>query len=168
MTNLTAAGPPVPDLAERLRRWAQGYLPVLTAVELLIAHDRWLARPDFVTSCVDVFDGYDYLDGVAPMACVQWDDVPRFLQDWSGTYSPGMGRVLGLACELAGVGTGTGPIEGEDVGEPLEELSFSLDDADTALVSHAVARAASWVDAAEGHSRSRSTHTRRVRRCVTS
>jgi hypothetical protein len=154
MTILTVVGPPVPDLPNRLRLWAKGYLPVLTAVELLIAHERWLTRSDFVNACVDAFEGYDYIDGLAPMACVRWEQIPQFLRHASGTYSPGMSRVLRLAAEVAGTGS------------PPDELPFSLDDSDTALVFHAVAHAAGWNDSLQDPARGRSTHIRRLRRHI--
>jgi hypothetical protein len=47
----------VGQLPARLRRWTAGHDPHLrAAVELLIAHDVWLRRRDFLTTAVHVDD----------------------------------------------------------------------------------------------------------------
>jgi hypothetical protein len=51
-------GVPVEELVRRLRRWTSGNEPhVRAAVELLIRHDFWLRRPDFVS---EVLYGSDH------------------------------------------------------------------------------------------------------------
>jgi hypothetical protein len=127
---IIASDPPVPDLPERLRCWAKGYGPASAGVELLIAHQRWIHRSDFVAACVDLFEGYDYLDGLAPMACVLWDRVPRYVHRPEVMCTESMGCVLALAAELCGADTGT----------PLDELLTNLDDDDAALVLDAILR----------------------------
>jgi hypothetical protein len=114
-------------LAERLRAWAVGFEPVSSAIELLIAHRSWLARSDFVAACVDLFEGYDYLDGQAPMGCIRWDEVPPFL-DQEIACGADMTCFLAIATELAGV----------DTGIPLGELIDGLDDVQIALVVDAI------------------------------
>jgi hypothetical protein len=122
---IVALGPPVPDLPERLRCWARGYAPVSAGVELLIAHQGWIHRSDFVATCVDLFEGYDHVAGLAPMACVLWDQIPRYVRRPEVMCTESMGCVLELAAELCGADTGT----------PLDELLTNLDDDDADLVT---------------------------------
>jgi hypothetical protein len=125
-----------PDqLAELLRQWAAGSCGDEAAVELLIAHDTWLHRDDFVVACVD----YDH-DGTHPVAWVDWHAVVPWIDD--GTRcSASEARVLRLAAELAGV----------DSGQALLDLFTSLDDRNSQLVLDAIAhvltrgRRAEWL-----------------------
>jgi hypothetical protein len=143
MSTPTATIPPhpdLPDLPQRLRNWAHGYTPVSTGVELLIADGRWLTQPDFIDACVDVFEGYDHRDGLAPMACVRWDQVCRFLRDHIGCPAS-MARILIVAAELSGTDTGT----------PLADVVTHLDDTDTALVLDAIVHRAGWPQRQHAH-----------------
>src|ERR1700745_1707587 len=42
------------DLAEAVRAWAKGWLPTEAAAELLISHQCWLLREDFLQVAVEV------------------------------------------------------------------------------------------------------------------
>ena len=41
------------DLAEAIRAWAKGWLPTEAAAELLISHQGWLLREDFLRVAVE-------------------------------------------------------------------------------------------------------------------
>ena len=41
------------DLADAIRAWAKGWLPTEAAAELLIAHQAWLLREDFLQVAVE-------------------------------------------------------------------------------------------------------------------
>ena len=41
------------DLAEAIRAWAKGWLPTEAAAELLISHQGWLLREDFLQIAVE-------------------------------------------------------------------------------------------------------------------
>jgi hypothetical protein len=44
----------IEDLAEAIRAWAKGWLPTEAAAELLISHQGWLLREDFLQVAVQV------------------------------------------------------------------------------------------------------------------
>src|SRR5437868_2619762 len=44
----------IEDLAEAIRAWAKGWLPTEAAAELLISHQGWLLREDFLQVAVEV------------------------------------------------------------------------------------------------------------------
>jgi hypothetical protein len=111
-------------IAALLRRRATGSYADEAAVELLIAHDMWLGRRDFLTACVD----YDH-DGHGPVVWVDWHAVPAFLD--GAPCSASEARVLRLAAELSGIDTAC----------PLADLLCGLDDRNSALVVDAVAYA---------------------------
>jgi hypothetical protein len=55
MTSHTSTRLPAEEPIARLRRWTAHHDPHVTAaVELLISHDRWLRRRDFLTAAVHV------------------------------------------------------------------------------------------------------------------
>jgi hypothetical protein len=103
---------PTPDLAARLRNWAAGLHSTEAAVELLIAHGSWLHRPDFVGACINTFDAYDYLDGIVPVARIDFDKIPAFLTE--NNYSGSEARIAQFAAQIAETDTGT----------PLAQLMF--------------------------------------------
>lgn len=109
-------------IAALLRRRATGSYADEAAVELLIAHDMWLGRRDFLTTCVD----YDH-DGHDVVVWVDWHAVPAFLD--GAACSASEARVLRLAAELSGIDTGC----------PLADLLCGLDDRNSTLVVDAVA-----------------------------
>lgn len=117
--------PNVPaDLAAKLRDQANGWLPAEAAVDLLVGHDVWLDRPDFVARCV--VEDRHLLDN-RPIAYIDWDHTPSFTAS-AGTSSSA-NQVLLIAAELAGVTTG----------RSLAELLLGLDDTNTRLVCDAIA-----------------------------
>ena len=70
------------ELAPMLRAWAQGYFPGEAAVELIIRHQRWLHRTDFLREMVDaVVDGWGPEGVVVPMASIHWERVETFLAE---------------------------------------------------------------------------------------
>ncbi len=112
------------QLAHLLTASAAGYYPSEAAAQLLTGHGRWLDRHDFRQTCVE----YDH-DGHTPIAWVDWQAVPAFLDRAGTACSTSEARVLGLAAEIAGVDTAT----------PLAELLASLDDHNSRLVLDAIA-----------------------------
>jgi hypothetical protein len=141
VTRLTARGTAQVELTDRLRAWSGVCRQDDPAVELLIAHDVWLTRNDFVTDCVRQFRDCDPAGEGVAMADIVWDLVPRFLT-WPDVHpTPGSSAVLALAAELAGADTAT----------PLAELFADLDETDIALVLDAVARIAGWHDRHHTH-----------------
>jgi hypothetical protein len=70
------AGTTVAELAAALRRDAEGYLPTVAAVELLIAHGHWLSRGPFRRCCVSWLPDDD--EGPA-VAAVEWSAVAALL-----------------------------------------------------------------------------------------
>ena len=112
------------QLADLVCRSAAGYYPSEAAARLLVDHDRWLHRHDFTAACVE----YDH-DGTTPVAWVDWQTVPAFVDRAERTSSTTEAGVLRLAAELAGVDTAT----------PLADLLSGLDDTNSRLVLDAIA-----------------------------
>jgi hypothetical protein len=84
-----------PDLVTGLRLWTEGCDPhVRAAVELLIEHDRWLDRADFVAAAVlgDEVDGIPW---------IRWDDAEQALPTLARAASSTEVAILRLACDLA-------------------------------------------------------------------
>ena len=144
---------PPPRLAALLRETARGVYATEAATELLIAHDRWLHRGDFLAACVDLYDvdgepiRYDPhsigdVDGrptlvltpsdpqvTVAYARILWDQLPSFAEQ--SPCSGSEGRILRLVAELAG----------HDTGIPLDELLSGLDHTNGASVLDAIAHA---------------------------
>src|SRR3954468_1848757 len=116
-----------------LRAWANGMFASEAAVELLIAHDVWPRRRDFLFTLVDaVDDGWGPRGCVVPMASVDWDRVEAFLV--SAPASRSEIAVLRLAASLAGATTS----------RPLHDATAGLDETNTALVLNAIAHRCGW------------------------
>src|SRR3954451_15204062 len=110
------------ELAPMLRAWASGLFPSEAAVELLIAHDVWVHRRDFLFTLVDaVDDGWGPRGTVVPMASIDWDRVEAFLV--SAPASTSEISVLRLAASLAGATTS----------RPLHDATAGLDETNTTL-----------------------------------
>jgi hypothetical protein len=110
------------QLVAALRAGAEGSHPAEAAVELLIAHDLWPHRGDFLATAVTVTPALD--DPGRLLAFIDWPAalaayLPASSSEW---------QILALAAELAGV----------DSGRPLSELLGGLDDGNTFLVLRAV------------------------------
>jgi hypothetical protein len=110
-------------LTGALRADARDDVGTQAAIDLLVAHGRWLERPDFRDHLVVT----DREHTSRPLARVHWPAVPAFLADAPCAASEA--RVLALAAELAGT----------DVARPLAALLAGLDDRNAALVARAVA-----------------------------
>jgi hypothetical protein len=109
-------------LAAGLRARARGAYGTEAAAGLLIAHGRWLERPDFRDALVLT----DHERSARPLVSVYWPAVPRFLAD--APCSSSEARILALAAELAGT----------DVARPVVELHEGHDDTNARLVADAV------------------------------
>jgi hypothetical protein len=121
------------DLAPMMRAWAAGLYPSEAAVGLLIAHGHWLRRGDFLTRLVDaVDDGWGPRGSVLPMAAVDWDAVPGFVEQAPASSSEL--AVLKFAASLAGH-----PVPGS-----LLEHTASLDDANGRHALDALAHRFGW------------------------
>jgi hypothetical protein len=60
------------EITAGLRAWAAGDRLNTAAVELLITHETWLRRRDFLDACIDPSED---------MARIGWDDARRFEPD---------------------------------------------------------------------------------------
>jgi hypothetical protein len=99
----------------------------VAAVELLIGHQRWLHRDDFVAAFVEVVPAL--VDGT-PMAFVDWPRAVARLERGRLACSSGEGQVLRLCASLAG-----------GVPVDLAEALTSLDSPTVMLVARAVLHA---------------------------
>lgn len=95
------------------------------AVRLLVAHDHWLHRADFVDSLVMA----DRERCRPPVVWIYWHAVAEFVD--LAPCSTSEAAVLRIAASLAGV----------DTRRPLSELLAGLDDTNAALVADALAHA---------------------------
>jgi hypothetical protein len=125
-----------PDqLATMLRSWASGLYTSEAAVDLLIAHGTWLARRDFRQALVDaVDDGWGRGGDVEPMASIDWDGVPGFLDQPEVGASSSDVTILKFAASMVGAG---GP-------SSLMEITGSLDETNARLVLDALAHRFGW------------------------
>lgn len=105
------------QLELKLRAGAGGDLSSEAAIELLIAHDRWLGREDFLGH---VLVGVD----TPVIAKVDWSEVLE--ADLPASSSEN--QILAICAELAGT----------DSGRPLGALLSGLDDSNTVLVLRAI------------------------------
>jgi len=130
---------PVPRLAALLTASAKGYYATEAATQLLIGHEMWLHRADFLHDCVWVStETGDYGCPASPCelppgdvahAFITWDYLPVFLE--GAPCSGSEGRILRLVAELAGY----------DTGVALDELLSGLDATNGASVLDAIAHA---------------------------
>lgn len=119
------------QLGPMLRAWADGLYTCEAAVDLLLAHRVWLARRDFLTTCVDAIDDGWTREGTAPMASVDWARAARFAFD--APCSTSEAAILRLSCSLAGTATGD-----------LAGLTRGLDVANVSRLLEAIAHRAGW------------------------
>lgn len=133
MATIDPAGLTPADLAPMLHAWAGGLHPGEAAVGLLIAHDYWLHRADFLTRLVDaVDDGWGPRGAVVPMAAIDWPSVPDFCTRVAASSSER--TVLRLAASLAGA----------VVPYSLLELTSGLDQTNQRHVLDALAHRFGW------------------------
>ena len=84
-----------PDLVSGLRLWTDGCdAHVRAAVEMLIEHDRWLRRPDFIRAALQTDD----VDGIP---WIRWDDAEQALPALAGHASSTEVAILRLAVDIA-------------------------------------------------------------------
>lgn len=120
-------------LAEQLRAWARGYYPGEAAVDLLLAHRRWLARGDFRAACL----GTDPHGEPGSQAWIDWDSVAAIVSPHDDLGLPASSserQILALAASLAGTA----------VPWSLRDLITGLDAANTRLVLDAISHATGW------------------------
>ena len=67
--------PEFEELAAGLRAWSEGDRIATAATELLITHETWLRRRDFLAACADVNEAGE--DGPA-MTRIRWGDALEF------------------------------------------------------------------------------------------
>lgn len=127
---------PVPLLAALLTASAKGFYATEAATQLLIGHEMWLHRSDFLAACVwaGTADGEDgspaeFDAQEISHVGVDWDRIPDFAA--TASCSGSEGRILRLVAELAGYDTAT----------PLDELLSGLDHENGRLVVQAIAHA---------------------------
>ena len=121
---------PLHQLVAGLRAQAEGAFGAEAAAELLIAHDVWLRRQDFLDHLVDqeVRVRWDHTSErwEEPIVWVDWPAAPRFLDRRACSSSEE--KILRLAAELVNV----------DSGVPLGHLLTGLDDRNARLVADAI------------------------------
>jgi hypothetical protein len=117
-----------------LRAGAAGLFCAVAAVELLIGHERWLHRDDFVAAFVEVVPALG--DGT-PLAFVDWPRAAAQLKRGRVACSSGEGQVLRLCASLA-----------EGVPVDLAEALTGLDSPTVMLAARAVLHAGGCPDAA--------------------
>lgn len=80
------------DLVAALRSWASGDRAFSSAVELIVEHDVWLHRNDFVGRCITVITDPDVLGDGDPVALIEWVEVRLALET---------GDLVGSSSEIA-------------------------------------------------------------------
>jgi hypothetical protein len=85
-------------IAAALHAHARGIYPSEAAVALVIHHQYWLTRADFLTGFTDIFPGFT--DGT-PMAAVCWPEAVAALDRGQLSGSGSENRILRLAASLA-------------------------------------------------------------------
>ncbi|MFL1381518.1 hypothetical protein [Nocardiopsis protaetiae] len=89
------------ELTEGLRNWAEGYTAETAAVNLLITHDVWLRRADFVNRCVHQVPVSELADPARPIAHIDWEKAVRALNRRTFPASSSEVGVLRIAASLA-------------------------------------------------------------------
>lgn len=90
---MNAEEPTYDELADALRRWASGYLTLAAAVELLVRHDIWLHREDFLSEAVNVVD--------AGVATIDWKTAIVALDAGRFPCTGSEADMLRIVCSLA-------------------------------------------------------------------
>ncbi|MGQ4266449.1 hypothetical protein [Nocardiopsis changdeensis] len=118
------------ELAEGLRNWAEGYTAETAAVDLLIDHDVWLRRPDFLSRCVHQVPVSELVDPVRPLAHIDWEHAAKALSQRAFPASSSEVGVLRIAASLA-----------EDHPVKLRDALVGMDATTTAAVLTAIVTA---------------------------
>lgn len=117
------AGVSLDDLHTMLRSGVRGIPAEELAVELLINHDQWLRRRDFLTRCVVIAERW--LDWNAPpMAVIDWNAVAEAIAP-GRSLQPGEG-LTGSSSEIAVLTVAAG-LAGKPSPHSLRELLAPLD-----------------------------------------
>jgi hypothetical protein len=111
-----------------MRAWAKGLLCLEAAVELLIGHQSWLFRGDFLAIAVE--PGQEVFSG-REMAVVDFGAAAGALEAGVLPCSGGEGRMLRIAASIA-----------EGVPVDLREAVTGLDESNAGLAAAAVLHAA--------------------------
>ncbi|MPZ67526.1 MAG: hypothetical protein GEU83_19205 [Pseudonocardiaceae bacterium] len=117
------AGVSLDDLHAMLRSGVRGVPAEELAVELLINHDHWLYRRDFLTRCVVIADRWLDWD-VPPMAVIDWNAVVEAIAP-GRSLQPGEG-LTGSSSEIAVLTVAAG-LAGKPSPHSLRELLAPLD-----------------------------------------
>jgi hypothetical protein len=123
------------ERAVGLRRYAKGTYPAEAAAELLIAHDSWLRRDDFIRVCTWAL-WPSHTPGV-PFLGVDWETAADFACNTAG--SSGELKMLAIAATIAGQ-----PIIECPVWKGFGDLLMSLDNTNVQIVLEAIAHACGW------------------------
>lgn len=115
-------------IAAALHAHAHGIYPGEAAVALVISHQYWLTRADFLASFTDTFPG---LTSRAPMAAICWPEAIAALDCGQLSGSRSENRILRLAASL-----------GDGIPVDLQDAVSGLDDANLQHVITAIRHAA--------------------------
>lgn len=115
-------------LIEGLRNWAEGMAPDRAAVELLIEHDSWLRRGDFLKRCVETFPTEDLPDPDHPVSRIDWEEVDRALEEYA---FPASSSAVGILRIAASIGSSRATVN-------LRDALVGLDSTNSAAVVRAV------------------------------
>ena len=77
---------------------AKGGFSTEAAVELLIEHETWLSRRDFLSEAVELFGG---ARREAPMALIDWPAALEALESGRLACSSSEGQILRIAASIA-------------------------------------------------------------------
>jgi len=114
-------------LVDGLRNWAEGMAADRAAVELLIQHDSWLRRGDFLNLCVYTIPAEELLDVNRPVSLISWDATVAALDSYD---LPASGSAVGILRLAASLGAGH-PVN-------LRDALVGLDPSNSAAVVDAV------------------------------
>jgi hypothetical protein len=115
------------DLADAIRAWAKGWLPTEAAAELLISHQAWLLREDFLQVAVEVsWEPFRGREVAAVDFAAAADAVQGMLP-----CSDGERQVLLVAASIA-----------EGIPVDLREAALCMDAVNAARAAQAVCHAA--------------------------
>jgi hypothetical protein len=121
------------DVAAALRAGARGSYPDEAAIELLIRHNSWLRRPNFLEQFV-IVDAEGELT-----AYIDWVRVVHETAEW--VTSPAERSILAIAASLAGHPNPEAPRDTQWTPVPLRWNLAILDRNDVALVLAAISHA---------------------------
>ncbi|KOX11834.1 hypothetical protein [Nocardiopsis sp. NRRL B-16309] len=92
-----------PELHQALRNWASGLHTDRAALELLIEHDMWLNRRDFVANHVHWVPKEQLALPDEPLAMIEWSEAAAALDAGDLIASSSQAAILRIALSLVGV-----------------------------------------------------------------